>query len=119
MSVSYRIALWGRFGDAIASFIRDFQIQRRDSNDNVALKVNSRSFSLYRDNSYLLSRLYANPPTFESKRPYSSSESEITFRRCLFTFSVKQEIRHFHAVVVQNRERNVKKREARAKSLFS
>ena len=42
------------------------------------------------------------------------------FRRCLFTFSKKHEIRHFHVVVVQKRERNVQKsvRDARAKLLF-
>ena len=35
-----------------------------------------------------------------SKGPYPSSEREIKFRRCLFTFfSVKREIRHFHVVV--------------------
>ena len=42
------------------------------------------------------------------------------FRRCLFTFSIKHEIRYFHVVVVQKRERNVQKsvRDARAKLLF-
>ena len=43
------------------------------------------------------------------KGPYSSSEREIKFRRCLFTSTIKREIRHFHVVVVQKRERNVKK----------
>ena len=41
--------------------------------------------------------------------PYLSSEREIKFRRCLFTFSVKREIRHFHVVVVQKRRTNVQK----------
>ena len=38
----------------------------------------------------------------------------------MFTFSIKHEIRHFHVVVVQKRERNVQKsvRDARAKLLF-
>ena len=40
-----------------------------------------------------------------SKGPYSSSESEIKFRRCFFTF-IKYEIRHFHVVVVQKRQRS-------------
>ena len=44
-----------------------------------------------------------------SREPYSSSESEIKFRRCLFTFSLNYEIRHFHVVVVQKRQRNVQK----------
>ena len=41
--------------------------------------------------------------------PYLSSERGIKFRRCLFTFSVKREIRHFHVVVVQTRRKNVQK----------
>ena len=53
------------------------------------------------------------------KGPYSSSEREIKFRRCLFTSSIKREIRHFHIVVVQKRERNIQKKcDARAKLLF-
>ena len=43
------------------------------------------------------------------KGPDSSSEREIKFRRCLFTSSVKREIRHFKVVVVQKRKRNVQK----------
>ena len=43
------------------------------------------------------------------KGPYSSSEREIKFRRCLFTSSIKRQIRHFHVVVVQKQERNVEK----------
>ena len=43
------------------------------------------------------------------KGPYSSSEIEIKFRRFLFTFSAKRQIRHFHVVVVQKQERNDKK----------
>ena len=43
------------------------------------------------------------------KGPNSSSEREITFRRCLFMSSIKRKIRHFHVVVVQKRERNVQK----------
>ena len=42
---------------------------------------------------YLLCQMYANPPNLNSKGPYLSSESEIKFRRCLFTFSIKHEIR--------------------------
>ena len=45
-----------------------------------------------------------------SKRPYPSSEREIKCRRCLFMFSIKHEIRHFHKIVVQKRQRNVQKK---------
>ena len=58
---------------------------------------------------YLLCQMYANPPKLNSKGPYSSPESEIKFRRCLFTFSIKHEIRHFRVVVVQKRQGNVRK----------
>ena len=44
------------------------------------------------------------------KGPYPSSEREIKFRHCLFTSSIKHEIRHFHVVVVQKWERNVQKK---------
>ena len=43
------------------------------------------------------------------KGPYPISEREIEFRRCLFKISIKREIRHFHIVVVQKRQRNVQK----------
>ena len=43
------------------------------------------------------------------KGQYLILEREIQFRRCLFTFSIKREIRHFHVVVVQKRERNIQK----------
>ena len=43
------------------------------------------------------------------KWPYSRSEREIKFRRCLFTSPLKREIRHFHVEVVQKQERNVQK----------
>ena len=41
--------------------------------------------------------------------PYPSSEREIKFRRCLCTYYIGRQIRHFHVVVVQKRERNVQK----------
>ena len=43
------------------------------------------------------------------KGPYSSSESEIKFCRCLFRFSVKHEISYFHVLVVQNGKEIYKK----------
>ena len=47
--------------------------------------------------------------------PYPSSGREIKFRRGLFTFSTKREIRHFHVVVAQKR-RNVQKSEMHVQS---
>ena len=44
-----------------------------------------------------------------SLEPYPSSERERKFRRRLCTSSVHREIRHFHVVVVQWRQRNVQK----------
>ena len=41
------------------------------------------------------------------------------FPRCLFTYSIKREIRHFHVVVVQKRAKKcTEKRDALAKLLF-
>ena len=44
-----------------------------------------------------------------SWEPYPSSETERKFCRLLCTSSVKREIRHFHVVVVQRRQRHVQK----------
>ena len=44
-----------------------------------------------------------------SKRPYPSPEREIEFRRCLFMFSIKREIRQFQVIVVQKWYINVQK----------
>ena len=40
-----------------------------------------------------------NPPEFEFQRTISKFKREIKFRHCLFMFSVKREIRHFHVAV--------------------
>ena len=49
----------------------------------------------------------------------SKFRREIKFPRCLFTFSIKREIRHFHLMVVQKRKRNVQKKcDVRAKLMF-
>ena len=91
---------------------RDFKIQRRDGDKNVAEKVNLRSFSLYRNYSYKLTLSNVG-------EPYPSTVREIKFRLCLFTSSVKREIRHVHVVVVLKRaEKCTKKHGARAKLLF-
>ena len=82
-----------------------------------------RSFSLYCDYSY------PNPYFVKCRRtllklnfkgPWSSSEREIQFRRCLFTSSIKRKIRH--SVSRRSRANTGKKctklRDARAKLLF-
>ena len=52
-------------------------------------------------------------------KPNWSSGRKIKVRRCLFTFSIQREIRHFHVVVVKKRQRKVKKKcDARIKLLF-
>ena len=56
---------------------------------------------------------------FNSSGPCPSSGREIKFPRCLFTYSIKREIRHFHVVVVQKRAKKcTEKRDALAKLLF-
>ena len=55
-----------------------------------------------------LSRLFLSE--FEFQETIFKLESGIIkIRRCLFTFSIKDEIRHFHVVVVEKRQRNVQK----------
>ena len=98
---------------------RDFKIQRRDSKGERRWKVNLRSFSLYRDYFYLLTLSNVGEPSWSwipCKEPYPSSEREIKFRRCLFTFSTKRVISHFHVVVVQKRQRIVQKSVMRVQS---
>ena len=64
--------------------------------------------------------MYTNPPEFEFQGTinYSSSESEINFRHCLFTFRIKHEIKHFHVMVVQKRKSNVQKSVCTCKVVF-
>ena len=52
--------------------------------------------------------MYANPPEFEFQGTIFK-ESEIKFRRSLFTFLRKHEILHSHFVVVQNGKEMYKK----------
>ena len=54
-----------------------------------------------------------------SERRYQSSGKEKESCCLVFPSLTKREIRHFHVVVVQRRQRNVqKKRDARAKLFF-
>ena len=68
-------------------------------------------FQFYTDYSNFIYFVKCKRTLFEqnSYQPYSSSERERKFRRRLFTSSIKREIRNFHVVVVQWRQRNVQK----------
>ena len=50
--------------DAANDNNRDFKIQKRDGNENVAQKVNLRSFSLYRSYSYPLTLSNVGEPSW-------------------------------------------------------
>ena len=49
-----------------------------------------------------------------SEGPYPSAERDTKFRRCLFTYSIKREIRRVHVIVVQK----LAKKCTRAKLFF-
>ena len=93
-----------------SSVIRDFTIGRRDGSENVALKTNLRSFGLYRDysSSHTLSNVGERCRSSIFRNIFKFRK-RIKFRRRLFTSSIKSEIRQFHVVVVQKRQRNVSK----------
>ena len=86
--------------------------------------MNSRCFKLHRSfyNSLDLSNAYDFFPGVEFQRTVSklTKTKRKSVVRCLvFTSSIKREIRKFHVVIVQRRQKNVqKKRDARAKLLF-
>ena len=77
-------------------------------NETTATKTSfKRGFAFFQS----LSRLFRFPATYFVKQrqtllkvnyrgPYRSAEREIKFRRCVFTSSIKHEIRHFHVVIV-------------------
>ena len=91
-----------------------------NGNENVALKVNLRPFSLHRNYSYPLTLSNVGEPSWSwIPRDHVQVQKEKLFTFTLFTFSVKREIRHFHVVVVQKREKKcTNKCDARAKLLF-
>ena len=103
----------------------DLTIGTLRSNDATATKTSLKSKFAFLQS---LSRLFL--PTYfvkcrqtllklNSRGPYPSSEREIKFRCCFFTFSIKRKIRHFHVVVAQKRQKNAQKKcDARAKLLF-
>ena len=90
--------------------IRDFKVQRPNSKENIAQKVNLRPFSPYSDYSYPLTLSNVG----ESYRS-SISRSHIQAHKEKHNFVVAclrpclRKIRHFHRVVVQKREKNVPK----------
>ena len=51
-----------------------------------------------------------NPPEVKSQGTISKFRKKKKFCRCLFTLSLKHEIRHFDVSVVQRRQRNVQKK---------
>ena len=72
--------------------------------------MNLRSFSLCSDYSYPLTLSIVGEPSWSwISRGHIQAQIEKKIRRCLFTSSIKREMRHFHVVVVQKLERNVQK----------
>ena len=72
--------------------------------------MNLHSFSLYSDYSYPLTLSIVGEPSWSwISRGHIQAQIEKKIRRCLFTSSIKPEMRHFHVVVVQKLERNVQK----------
>ena len=80
-----------------------------DGNENVTLKVNSRCFKLYRALFHLVYFVKCWQIFLElnAKGLYQSSEKEKESCCLVFPSSTKREIRQFHVVVVQRRQRNV------------
>ena len=74
---------------------KDFKIQRRDGNENIAEKVKLRSSSLYRNYSSPLPLSNVGEPSwsYPGAYPYPSAERETKFG-------------YFHVVVVQKRAKN-------------
>ena len=74
---------------------KDFKIQRRDGNENIAEKVKLRSSSLYRNYSSQLPLSNVGEPSwsYPGAYPYPSAERETKFG-------------YFHVVVVQKRAKN-------------
>ena len=88
-----------------------------DGYENVISKVRSRCFKLYC--AYSVSFSSSNLGNFFCSwilRLYQSSEKEEESRCLVFTSFTKREIRHFHVVVVQWRQRNVQKNVTHAQS---
>ena len=94
---------------------KGFEVQWCDGNKKIAWKVSLHSFSLYYDFPYTLTLSNVGKPSW-SWIPMEHihghiqvSKEKLDFHHCLFMFSIKHEIGHFHVVVMQIRQRNVQK----------
>ena len=82
--------------------IENFSIDDGDSSKNVTFKMNSRLFKLCRAYFNFLNDVGEFPWELISWGPHSSFEREKKIVvACHSTFSIKREIRDFHAVVFQ------------------
>ena len=100
-------ARWYHRPRQTSCYNRDFTIGRREGSENVASKMNLRSFGLYRDyfNS-LTSSNEANPHGVEFLRTifkFRIKENKISSWP-VYTSSRKSKIRQFHVVVVPERQ---------------
>ena len=97
----------------VVAFLLLGTLRSEDGNgsENIAEKVNSRSFNLHCDssNSLTLSNVGELSWSCIPEKPYPSSERERKFRNSLFMSSIKREIRHFLVIVVQWWQRKVQK----------
>ena len=109
----YAKFFWGGAGGGqIRCIMRDVQVANSlRSNDATVTTTSPEKWICVLSVFIAMIRTYLDKCTgtlldLNSKGPYSSSEREITFRRCLFTFSIKHEIRHLLVVLVRKRQRN-------------
>ena len=80
---------------ACSDISRDFKIQRRDGYEN-SLKKWICFFSVF--SQLFLVKCRRTLLELNSLGPHPSTEREVKFRRCLFTSSIKREIRHFYVL---------------------
>ena len=98
---------WGH-SSASVWFARESLLGTLRSNNAKATRTSLKNWicvnssSLYGDYSYLLCQMYANPPEFKFQGTIFNFKKRNKIRRCLYTFSIKHEIRHLNVVVVQN-----------------
>ena len=99
--------------------IREFKVQRPNSNENIAQKVNLRSFSLYSDYSYPLCQMWANPPEAEFQETISSLRKRNKISSLLVYVLHKTRNQAFSPRIrAKTGKKCTKKCEARAKLLF-
>ena len=103
-------------GEVITSSCHVSKIFGWQQTKNSLKKVNSHCFKLHRFCQILAKFSELNP-----NAPYLSLESEKETFCVVFSYSVKRarEIKTFHVAVMQRRLKNMQKRDARAKLLFS